>query len=149
MNLFFTNMIQENWTFLFWIWFKRIEPFFFVLNMIQRMELLWVLLKVFHMWFKVFFFSKKTNDSKNWTFFFWKYDTENWTFCKYDSKNWTFFFFFFFKYDSKNWPFKKTWLKELNLQEKKAHRIEPFFLNMTQRIEPFFLNMTQRIELFF
>ena len=159
LNFFVLNMIQENWTFLFWIWFKRIEPFFFVLNLIQRMELLWVLLKVFQKWFEDFF---RKNDWKNWTFlrhmtqridpFFWTY-VQKLIFISmihriepslHDWKNWTFFIM------SKNGTFFSwIWRKELNL----------FFLTVTNRIELFFENISKnwtlfclnvsRVELFF
>ena len=136
---FFWNVTQKNWIFFFWLWLKRIESFFyeiwlkriepfitiwlnalnhfFVLNMTQRIELLWVLLKVF------------------WIFriFYQKIDSQNWTFFEYDLQNWTFFL--------------KIWVKDLNLflimwliqlvLFSLTQCIENF-LNTTQRIELFF-----------
>ena len=100
---FFYNTWLKELTFFFWTYVQKL----ILVSMIHRIE-------------------PSLHDSKNWTFFFWKYDSENWTFCKYDWKNWTFFImtqrmepsFFFFEYDAKNWTL--------------------FCLNVTQRIEPFF-----------
>ena len=59
------------------------------------------------------------------SFFFFEYDSENWTFFDYDSKNWTLLLW--------------IWRKELNL-----------FSNMTQSTELFFFfSLSPRIELFF
>ena len=109
---FFWNMTQkelnlfslENWTFLIWIWFKELN-------------LLWVLLKVFHIWFKDFF--KKKNQMTQRIEIFYNIWLKELT-------------LFFFEHMFKNWFFS-VWFTELNL------------LYMTQRIVPYFLNMTQRI----
>ena len=112
-------------------------------------------------------------DSKTWAFFFEVWPSRIEPFEKYDSKNWTSSHFwiwlkelnlftfldmtqrielflwlqaFWRKNESKNWIFFSVGLKELNFNT--THRIEPFFLNMTQKnwaIYPFFLEcMTQK-----
>ena len=124
---------------------QNFEPFFFLVNTTQRIELFYE-----HDW-KIF--SKKIVTQRIETFFFYDSRIEPFFFSKttqstdffqkYDSQNCN---FFFRNYDSKNWIFG-VWLKELNLL--KIWLTEwNFFLNMTHRIEPFFFEYDQRIGLF-
>ena len=116
------NMSQRKWHH-FWSWLKE----YFFLHIWLKEQ--WSFWEIMTQRIELFFFLKKHNDSKNWTF------SKNlridpslpiwltpriqafWTFS-YDSKNWT----LFLEYDSKNWTCFK----------------------MTQRIEPC-LKITQRI----
>ena len=137
LNLFVLNMIQLNWPFLFWIWFKR-------------MELLWVLLKVFSQMIQRFFFRK--NDWKNWTFFNIRLKELN-----LFSENMTQRIEPFVNMTERIELFS-LWLKEWNLLFSWIRRDElnHFLLTMTDRIElflkydsknwTFFLNGTQRFE---
>ena len=70
--------------------------------------------------------------------------TQRIPFVKYDSNG----TFFFFKYDTKNWTFFWVWLKEWNFFSKKNRLTELnlFSSNMTQRIEPF-ISWIWRLEL--
>ena len=123
---FFFSWLKELNSFLLCIT-QRIELFFWMTQRIEPFVIYQKYLKELNL---------LLHDSKNWTFFFFENDSQNWT--------------FFFEYDSQNWTlFSLNMTKELDS-----------FLNMTQGIEPFnfriwlkriklFLHRTQRIEIIF
>ena len=98
-RFFLKNKTTQRIEIFYNIWLKELTLFFW--TYVQKL----ILFRMIHR------IEPSLHDSKNWTFFFWKYDSENWTFCKYDWKNWT-----FFHYDSKNGTFFFSWIwrKELN-----------------------------------
>ena len=150
-------MTQENWTFFFGFDSRELNCFydsklnlFIVLNMIQRIELLWVLLKVFHKWLKEFFLMTDTFEpfflnmtQKNWTFFFFGHMYKYWFFSVWFTKLNLLYMtqrtWIFFKYDSKIWTFFSLWLKEWNLL---------FSWTWRKELNLFFFTITNRIELF-
>ena len=132
----FENMTQRIGTF-FLVWLKELNLRFYVT---QWIELLFSLTQRIELFFCQEIWLKELNffhDSKNWTFFFQKYDSKNWNIFWIKELN------LFSRIRLKELNLFSTWLKELNMTQ----RFEPFFFVsiwpkelyffMTQRIEPF------------
>ena len=166
LNLSVLNMIQENWFFLFWIWFKELnflkwlkELYFFQYDSKNWKWLKGLNLFCFNMTQRsVYIFFNMTqriepfleNDSKNSTFF--QYDSKNWTHflnmfqwiepfaSRCDSKSWT--LFLKRRHDSKNWSFYEYDAKSWTLLRIWLKELNPI-LNMSQWIWTPFLRLKE------